>query len=214
MMDKAEAEKVWNGFKPAIEALAAKIAALYEALGSTRNCRTINELWHPERPAIGIGFVPPEAKERLEALIAASGINLYKGNGPHGRGVYFSFLYNAQLTLERIQQLAATVEKETQTVKDSKPKEPAMEVPAEYVGDPQLARLEGLANIRRQELRFRPSEVAGIVEAFNGATLGLTPLQVIRLLATAIPYFEHMPDISRRELLRTIAMMEDAELKA
>jgi hypothetical protein len=208
---KAAAEAIWNSLKPAIEALTEKATALYGAMGSTRHCRHINELWRPEHAAVGIGFVPPEAKDKLEGLIIGSGIHLHKGNGPLGRGVYFSLLHDGQLTSERLLKLADIIEKETLTFKDAPAPKPRPTIAFE--AEEQVARVEGFSAVRGDKLRARPAEVATVVDAFNGASREMSPLQVIRYLKDAITYFDNVPDIARNELLRTLSVMEDVESK-
>jgi len=209
---KTVAARVWDTLKPEIERLAARITALYEAAGSARHCRHINELWHPENPAVGIGFVPPEAIGCVEALVIRSGFHLHKGNGPLGKGVYFSLRHDAQLTADRLQRLGDMVDKETTELKGTppKPKPTTAPEPSEDVFE---ERVEDLTAMRGDKLRTRPAQVASTVDAFNGATMDMTPAQALKLLATAIPYFEHLPDISRNELLHTLKMMQDAEKK-
>jgi len=205
---KAEADRIWNALKPEMETLAAAITGFYAALGSARQCRHINELWRPESAGVGIGFVPPEALNQLAALVEQSGLHLSKSNGPLGKGVYFSFLHDAQLTPERLHALGEAVAKETQTAVPPVP--PASTLPPSPTAEAQVARVEGLTAMRGDKLRTRPHELAGIVDAFNGATFGMSPKQALKLLADAVAYFE-LPDASRDAIARTAEMMHKAE---
>ncbi len=208
--EKAEMDKVWNGLKAEVEALSARITALYETAGLARTCRHINELWKPEK-AVGLGFVPPEVRERLEALLTRQGISLHKGHGPLGKGVYFSMLYNSQLTAEKLRQLTALVEKEIVILKDAPPlPSPKPTLPAELIIEEQVARMEGLIVARPEKPKTRPAEVADLVDAFNRMTEDMPPRQAISLLADAIPHL-NLPEITIRELLRTMDMLLAAE---
>jgi hypothetical protein len=207
---KAEAERIWNTLKEAVETLADSISALYASLGSTRKCRHINQLWHPEAPVIGIGFVPPEAKEALEALIVNSGLHLLKGNGPLGHSAYFSFIYDAQLTPARLGKLNEMVAKEAEQFRATPPPPIKQALPAEALMEEQVARMEGLTAVRGEEMRKRPSHVGLLVDAFNSSTLEMSPAKALKLFSEAIPYFS-LPEIARNELLHTVKMMHDAE---
>jgi hypothetical protein len=209
---KAERDRIWNDLKPGLDPLAARITALYEASGSNRTCRLINELWRPENAAVGIGFVPPEARDALEALIAQHGLHLHKGSGPLGKGVYFSFLHDAELTNDRLHWLAAAVEKETLKLRDAPPPAPVKPPPsAELVIEENMARMEGLIPSKRDKPKSRPAEVAEVVDAFNRMTAQMGPAQAVNLLADAVAYF-NLPEITIRELQRTLDIIRDAEL--
>jgi hypothetical protein len=211
---KAERDKAWADLKKDLDALAAAITAFYAAVGSTRTSKLINELWRAESPSIGIGFVPPEAKDQLESMIEKHRFTLVKGNGPLGKGVYFGFALDAQLNPERLNWLTAEIEKNTLKLKDAPPPAPTKKVAptAERVIEEQVARLEGLIPSRRDQPKTRPAEVAEVVDAFNRMTIDLGPLQAISILADAVAYF-NLPETSIRELQRTLDMMRDAETK-
>lgn len=211
---KAERDKVWNDLKAGFDTLAAKITVLYEACGSTRTCRVINELWRPDSPAIGIGFVPPEARDKLESLIAQHAIRLQKGNGPLGKGVYFNFLYDDQLTIDHLNWLIMAVDKETLKFKGAPTPAPTPKpvFSAEEVIEENVARLEGLIPSRREKPKTRPVEVSEIVDAFNRMTSEMGPGQAISILADAVAYF-NLPESTIREIQRTLDMIRDAEEK-
>jgi hypothetical protein len=159
---------------------------------------------------VGIGFVPPEAKDRLETLIIQSGLRLNKSNGPLGKAVYFSFVYDAMMHA-RLMKLNDALVKELVTLKVSPPPPPITAAASmELAVEEQVARVEGLHAVRGDKLRTRPPEIVAFVDGFNNAVAGMNAAQTLKLLADAVPYL-NLPDISRHELIRTVEMMRDAE---
>lgn len=212
-MDKAESEKIWNEIKPEIEDLVQKITVMYQAAGSTRTCRGINELWQAERPGVGLGFVPPEARDVLESVIGQHKVTLHKGAGPLGKGAYFSLLYDENLTAELFIRLAMHVGKETAKLA-AEPRSPAPtpKPTAEDVIDEGVARVDGvgMGKGRPEKPKTRPAEVSELVDAFNRMSADMKPREAISLLADAISYMS-LPDTTLRELQRTMDMLLDAE---
>ncbi|NBO19757.1 MAG: hypothetical protein EBV03_11165 [Proteobacteria bacterium] len=96
---------------PSFTKLADNITQLYRACGITRRCGIINGLWYPTEPGMGIDFVPPGARAKLEKLIRDADINLKISDGDRGEKAYFRLLKEG-LTPEKLDNLSDRIAEE------------------------------------------------------------------------------------------------------